>query len=75
MRLSEPKTKSSIRLVPIIPTAVDIVKKHIECQKEQANCSFGCYEKDPFLVGSQALGSMVDPEQYSDALEKTIKLL
>ena len=64
LRLSEPKTKSSIRLVPIIPTAVDIVKKHIECQREQANCSFGCYETDPFLVGSSALGTMVSPDNF-----------
>ena len=64
LRLSDPKTRTSVRLVPIMPAAIDIVKKHIEYQKQQSNSAFGCYEADPFLVGSAALGKMISPDLF-----------
>ncbi len=64
LQLSEPKTKSSVRLVPIAPSSVNIVRKHIEYLDEKANCSYGCFESDPFLVCAPMLGSMIAPDRF-----------
>ena len=64
VRLSEPKTSSSTRYVPIMQSALELVKSHINYQIEQASRSFGCYEPDPFLVGKEALGAMVSPDRF-----------
>ena len=64
LRLSEPKTKTSVRLVPIMPTAIEIVKMNIEHQRLQSKSAFNCYETDPFLVGSAALGRMISPDLF-----------
>lgn len=73
LRLSEPKTKSSIRLVPIIPAVVNIVKSHTKSQEKQAKCAYGCYEANPFLVGSSALGAMVDPDRFRKWFRKCVE--
>ena len=73
LRLSEPKTDSSIRKVPIMPSALHAIKAHMVQQKQQAEASYGCYNPDPFLVGSEALGTMISPELFRTWFRQIVK--
>lgn len=63
LKLSEPKTDSSIRKVPILPSILDKLDRHLNDQIEQAKQSYGLYQEDPFIISSD-LGTMVDPGKF-----------
>ena len=64
LRLSEPKTKSSIRRVPIIPSALPMMERLFAWQDTKAQLHAPVYLKDPFVISNEATGDFVDPERF-----------
>ena len=60
LRVQDTKTSKGKRQVPLLPEVADKVLAHIQCQKEQAEKSFGMYEKNPWLIANE-LGHYLDP--------------
>lgn len=60
LRIQETKTSKGKRQVPLLPEVADKVLTHMQCQKEQAETSYGMYETNPYLVSNE-LGHFLDP--------------
>lgn len=60
LRIQETKTSKGTRQVPLLPEVADKVLTHMQCQKEQAETSYGMYETNPYLVSNE-LGHFLDP--------------
>ena len=60
LRIQGTKTSKGKRHVPLLPEVADKVLAHIQWQKEQAEKSFGMYEKNPWLIANE-LGHYLDP--------------
>lgn len=60
LRVQGTKTSKGKRQVPLLPEVADKVLAHIQWQKEQAEKSFGMYEKNPWLIANE-LGHYLDP--------------
>ena len=60
LRVQDTKTSKGKRQVPLLPEVANKVLAHIQWQKEQAEKSFGMYEKNPWLIANE-LGHYLDP--------------
>lgn len=60
LRVQDTKTSKGKRQVPLLPEVADKVLTHMQCQKEQAETSYGMYETNPYLVSNE-LGHFLDP--------------
>lgn len=60
LRVQDTKTSKGKRQVPLLPEIADKVLTHMQWQKEQAEKSYGLYEKNPYLVSNE-LGHYLDP--------------
>lgn len=60
LRVQDTKTSKGKRQVPLLPEVADKMLAHIQWQKEQAEKSFGMYEKNPWLIANE-LGHYLDP--------------
>ena len=72
LHLSRPKTDSSIRKVPITPSIMKELNRHLTFQEEQATQSYGLYEADPFIIGS-SLGNMTDPGSFRTYFSRIVE--
>ena len=63
--LAEPKTDSSVRKIPVLPSIMERLEKHMKMQLDEASRSYGLYQKDPFIIGSD-LGEMIDQGTFRD---------
>ena len=72
LMVSEPKTDSSYRMIPLNKEVSDAVIQHIDRQKEEAAHSYGLYENKPFFISNE-LGQKVDPSTYSSWFQKMVK--
>ena len=64
LRLSEPKTKSSIRHVPIIPSALPMLDYLLDWQDTKAQLNRPVYIENPFILANPDTGECVDPERF-----------
>ena len=60
LRIQDTKTSKGKRQVPLLPEVAEKVLAHIQWQKEQAEKSYGMYEKNPWLIANE-LGHYLDP--------------
>lgn len=60
LRIQATKTSKGKRQVPLLPEVADKVFAHMRWQKEQAEKSYGMYEKNPWLIANE-LGHYLDP--------------
>ena len=61
--LSEPKTDSSVRVLPILPSILPDLEQHMQGQLERKKECFGFYAVDPFIISTD-LGGSVDPGNF-----------
>jgi integrase len=69
---SSPKTYTSIRDIPLIPEAVEILKKQLEYIKEDKERAGMAYT-DYGLVFANPLGQPFDQRTYADTFERIVK--
>lgn len=60
LRVQETKTSKGKRQVPLLPEVTEKILAHIQWQKEQAQKSYGLYEKNPYIISNE-LGHFLDP--------------
>lgn len=72
LRLSKPKTDSSVRKVPVLPSVINMLNEHINEQKRCSELYKGIYSDDPFIIGSD-LGDKIDPGTFRDHFAKAVK--
>ncbi len=63
LALSEPKTDSSVRVLPILPSIIDDLDKHMKEQVDRKKLCCGLYSEDPFIIATD-LGEAVDPGNF-----------
>lgn len=69
-QLAEPKTKTSIAIVPLPDFLADKLKKHF-CEQDQNTTPLWC--DDPFICCDPDTGGMVTPDRYRDFWAKLRK--
>lgn len=60
LRIQDTKTSKGKRQVPLLQEVAEKVLAHIQWQKEQAEKTYGMYEKNPWLIANE-LGHYLDP--------------
>lgn len=63
LRVSEPKTRSSRRQIPLLPEVVAELHRHMEMQRKLAKVSSGAYWKNPHLISGKD-GGFIDPSTF-----------
>ena len=63
LQLGELKTEGARRLVPLLPEAIESIRRNLARQRKEADTSFDLYQADPFLVSNE-LGGFVDPTTF-----------
>ena len=72
LQVSETKTASSRRQIPLLPEVVSLLQEHIRMQQEEAANSYGLYAENPFIV-SNILGSVTDPSNFRRWYKQMLK--
>ena len=69
LMVSSPKTETSIRVIPLIDKAVELLEYHRQCQEEYA-AMVGDFYLDNDLIFSSNTGSYMDPGNFNRKLSK-----
>ena len=73
LRLSETKTKSSVRQVPIVPSALPMLEYLCDWQDMKAQLNKPVYIENPFIIANPDTGECVDPERFRKFFREMVK--
>lgn len=72
--VTTPKTDTSVRVIPLIDKALDLLERHKRCQREYMGF-VGSYYSDNDIIFSNSSGGYLDPGNFNRKLNKTAKSL